>query len=112
MGSLDDFAALIEATEVMQQLARSLKEEPARLLGYICREYEKTGEPVPDHHLNLVGYLSEVSLRALILAGLVHQQVGGWSSLYRYEPTPEGTKQHEALKAIGFYRGRQAAQTS
>lgn len=104
--ALDDFAALVAATEVMRHLASSLKEEPARLLGYICREYEKTGEPVPDHRLNPIGYISEVSLRALVLAELVHQQGGDSSSLYCYEPTPEGMKQHEALKASGFYDGR------
>jgi len=102
MGAFDDFVALIEVTEVMQQMTRSLREEPARLLCDICREYEATGQPVPDHHVNLVGYLGETLLKALISAGLVRQQPGSWVSLYCYEPTPEGMKQCEALKASGF----------
>lgn len=104
MGALDDFFALLEPTEVMQQVIRSLKEEPAHLLGDICREYERTGKPVPDHHLNLVGYLGEASLKALISAELVRQQPGGTLALYCYEPTAKGIKQCEELKAGGFYQ--------
>lgn len=98
MGALDDFFALLEATEVIQQVIKSLKEEPARLLGDICREYERTGRPVPDHHLNLVGYLGEASLKALISAELVHQQPGNRFALYCYEPTAKGMEQYEGLK--------------
>jgi len=105
MGALDDFFTLLEATEVMQQVIRSLKEEPAYLLGHICREYERTGRAVPDHHLNLVGYLGEASLKALISAKLVRQQLGDRLALYCYEPTDEGIKQYEGLKADNFYRG-------
>jgi len=104
MGALDDFFALLEATEVMQQVVRSLKEEPAHLLGDICREYDRTGRPVPDHHLNLVGYLGEASLKALISAELVHQQPGDSLALYYYEPTAKGMEQYEGLKSGGFYQ--------
>ena len=104
MSALDDFAALIEATEVIKQVIRSLKEEPAHLLGSICREYEKAGQPVSDHHLNLVGYLSEASLKALIAAELIRQQSGSRLSLYCYVPTPKGIEQYERLKAGGFYQ--------
>jgi len=38
MGTIGDFAALLEATEVMKQVLKSLKEEPAHLLGNICGE--------------------------------------------------------------------------
>lgn len=107
MGTLDDFFTLLEATEVMQQVIRSLKEEPAHLLGHICREYERTGRPVPDHHLNLVGYLGEASLKALISAELVRQQLGDRLALYCYEPTAGGMKQYEGLKADSFYRSGQ-----
>jgi len=106
MSAIDDFAALLGATEVMQQIHKSLKEEPAHLLGNICREHEKTGQPVPDHHVHLVGYMSETALRALLAAGLIKQQPGGRLSLYCYEPTPEGLKQYEKLKAEGFYKGK------
>ena len=104
MDALDEFFALLETTEVMQQVIRSLKEEPAHRLGDICREYDRTGRPVPDHHLNLVGYFGEASLKALISAELVHQQPGNRLALYCYEPTAMGTKQYEALKTGGFYR--------
>lgn len=38
MGAIDDFAGLLETTEVMKQVLDSLKEEPAHLLGDIYRE--------------------------------------------------------------------------
>jgi len=104
MDALDEFFALLEATEVMQQVIMSLKEEPAHLLGDICREYERTGQPVSDHHLNLVGYLGEASLKALISAELVRQQTGNRLALYCYEPTAKGMEQYEGLKAGGFYQ--------
>ncbi len=103
MGAFDDFAALVEATEIVQQLVRGLREEPARFLGDICREHEKSGQPVPDHHLSCIGYLGEAALKALVSTGLGRQQPGSWVSLYTYEPTPEGVKQYQALKADGFY---------
>ena len=104
MSALDDFVALIEATEVMKQVIRGLKEEPSHLLSDICREYERTGQPVPDHHLNLVGYLGEASLKALIAAELIRQQSGSRLSVYCYEPTPKGIEQYGKLKAAGFYQ--------
>lgn len=103
MSAIDDFAALLEATEVMQQLRKSLKEEPAHLLGDICRQYQGTGQPVPDHHLHFVGYMGEAALKALLSAGLIRRQPGGRLSLYCYEPTPEGLEQFERLNADGFY---------
>ncbi len=104
MSTVDDFAALLEATEVMKQVLKSLKEEPAHLLGDICREYQRTGQSVPDHHLHFVGYMGEATLKALLSAGLIRQQPGGRLSLYSYEPTPERLEQYERLKAGGFYK--------
>ena len=104
MSTIDDFAALLEATEVMKQVIKSLKEEPAHLLGDICREYQKTGQPVPDHRLHFVGYMGEATLKALLSAGLIRRQSGGRLSLYSYEPTPEGLEQYEKLKADGLYK--------
>jgi len=103
MSAIDDFAARLGATEVMQGIQRSLKEEPARLLGDICREHEKTGQPVPDHHLHLVGYVGDAALKALLSAGLIKGHSGGRLSLFCYEPTPEGLEQYQRLKAEGFY---------
>ncbi len=73
MGAIDDFASLLETTEVMKQVLDSLEEEPAHLLGDIYREYQRTGEAVPDHHLHFTGYLGEASLKALLSSGLIRR---------------------------------------
>ncbi len=104
MSAMDEFTTLIENTHVIQQAFRSLKEEPAHILGDICREYGVTGKPVPDHHFHYVGYLGEISVKALLSAGLIRQRPGGRVALYSYEPTPEGQKLSEKLKAEGFYK--------
>ncbi len=64
MSAIDDFAAVLENTEVMKQISKSLKEEPAHLLGDICWEYQRTGQSVPDHRLHFAGYLGEATLKA------------------------------------------------
>lgn len=79
-------------------MIRSLKEEPAYLLGSIYRQYEKTGHPVPDHQFNITGYLGEIPLKALLAAGLISQQPGDRISLYCYEPTQNGLEQYRNLK--------------
>ena len=66
MSAIDDFAALLDKTEVVKQVVESLREDPAHLLGSICGEYEKTGIPVPDHLLCFTGYIGEASLKALL----------------------------------------------
>jgi hypothetical protein len=104
MGILEDFAGLIEATEVMQQVFKSLREEPAQLLGQICAEYRGNSLPVPDHRLSFVGYLGEATLKALIAAGLIRRLSGERLSLYAYEPTAAGLEWYEKLKASGFFR--------
>jgi len=103
MSALDQLATTLQATDVMQQVLSSTREDPARLLGQICREYEKRKNPVSDHSIALVGYMGEVSLKALVSAGLITRSTGGSRSLYCYEPTAEGLRQHENLKAEGFY---------
>jgi len=104
LGTIDSFAALVENTDVMKQVVKSLKEEPAHLLGDVCLEYQRTSQPVPDHRLHFVGYLGEAALKALLSAGLIKRQPGRKLSLYSYEPTPEGLEQYEKLKADGFYK--------
>ena len=104
MSAIDDFTTLLETTEVMKQVLKSLKEEPAHLLGDICREYQRTGQSMPDHHLQFVGYMGEAALKALLSAGLIRRQPGGRLSLYCYEPTSEGLAQYEKLKADNFYQ--------
>ncbi len=104
MSAIDDFAALLETTGIMKQVQKSLKEEPAHLLGDICREYQRTGQSVPDHRLHFAGYMGEAALKALLSAGLIRRQSGGRVSLYCYEPAPKGLQQYERLKAGGFYK--------
>jgi len=104
MSAIDDFVILLETTEVMKQVLKSLKEEPAHLLGDICREYQRTGQSMPDHHLQFVGYMGEAALKALLSAGLIRRQPGGRLSLYCYEPTSEGLAQYEKLKVDNFYQ--------
>ena len=71
MSAINDFAHLLEDSEVMKQMIKDLKEEPARLLGNICREYKRRGQQsVPDYTLQLVGYMGETALKALLSAGL------------------------------------------
>ena len=106
MTAIDDFAALLETTGPMQSLLKSLKEEPAQLLGDVCREYLRTKQVVPDHHLQMVGYLGESAALILIAAGLVKREPGGSSSIYAYTPTEEGARQYEKLKSGGFYKNK------
>ena len=104
MSALDDFIKLLDSTDVMQQLMDSLKQEPAYLLGEICREYGRTGNAVADHKLKLVGYMGEAALRALISARLITRTSGGVSSVYAYQPTEEGLKQYNKLKDEHFFK--------
>lgn len=103
MSALDDFAALLAETDVIKQLSKSLKEEPAILLGHISREYEKSGQNVPDHRLLPGSFLGEDSLRALMAAGLITREPGEYS-VYCYAPTTAGREFHRRLEASGFYR--------
>jgi hypothetical protein len=104
MSAIDEFFALLETTEVVQYMIRSMREEPAQLLGDICREFERTGRPVPDHHLHIGGYMGEAAIKVLVLAGLVQREPGGIVSTYSYRPTDAGRKHWESLKADGFLK--------
>ena len=104
MSAIDNFALLLESTEVMKQVLKSLKDEPAHLLGDICREYQITGKSVPDHRLQFKGYLGRDAVTALLSARMIKRQSEGTLSLYSYEPTSEGLAQYEMLKADGFYK--------
>lgn len=98
-----DFVTMIGKTDAMQQFRKTMDEEPAKLLGKICKEYEKTNTPVPDHHIHLPSYIGDVAIKALISAKLLTLSDGGRISLYQYEPTEEGLTYYRALKLAGFY---------
>jgi hypothetical protein len=97
MGAFEDFIDLVKKTEPMQALLQSLEREPMKLLAAICREYEATNKAVPDHHLNLAGYFSEVILRALVSANLITKERKDRFSLYDYKPTELGFKYYKAM---------------
>ena len=99
MGAFEDFVDVIKKTQTMQELLKSLEEEPAKLLGSICREYEKTNKAVPDHHLHLSGYFGEAMLRALLVANLVTKKAEDRFSLYGYTPTEAGLKYYKGMVA-------------
>lgn len=62
MSVMDEFAARLESTDVVKELRKVLREESARMLGEICREYQKTGRSVPDHRLSLLGICANLRL--------------------------------------------------
>ncbi len=97
MSVFEDFVAEIRKTQTMQALLESLEEEPAKLLGAICKEYEATNKAVPDHHLHLAGYFGEAMLRALLSANLVTKDPGDRFSLYGYKPTETGLKYYKGM---------------
>lgn len=104
MSAIDEFFALLETTEIVKYMMRSLREEPAQLLSDICRGFESTGRPVPDHQLHIGGYMGEAAIKALVSAGLVQREPGGIVSTYSYRPTEVGRKHWERLKAEGFLK--------
>ena len=90
MRATEEFLQKIRETDAMQTLVRSLDEEPAALLDSICRRYEATGRPVPDHYLQLTGFFAETMLKVLSKAALVECRSGERDALLVYEPTAEG----------------------
>ena len=87
-----DLWSVIKDTSVVQELLKGLEEEPARILRSICAQYNQSQAPVPDHHLPWAGYVGEVSVRALLEAGLIQREPGGHGAIYCYRPTAEGLK--------------------
>jgi len=97
------FLNRIKKTEVVDYLLKSLDEEPVRLLGVICRTYEKTGQPVADHQIHPSGYIGEIALKALVTAGLVKMLPGQRHALFLYEPTEEGIEVFKDMEKEGAY---------
>ncbi|MDP2720065.1 MAG: hypothetical protein Q8P44_09650 [Dehalococcoidia bacterium] len=98
-----DLINALRKTEAMDNLIKCLEQEPVVLLGIICRNYEKTGQPVPDHQVHPSGYLGDVSLKSLISANMIKSLSGDHLALGRYEPTPEGLKVYKILVKEGVY---------
>lgn len=97
----DEFLSVLRSTTIMQQVEKGLREEPVHILEVICKENEKSGQPMPDYRLHLSGYIGEVSLKALLEAGLIKQESGGRVSIYIYSPTEAGLKYYHSFKEGG-----------
>ncbi len=97
------FLSRIKKTEVVDYLLKSLDQEPVRLLGVVCRAYEKMGQPVPDHQIHPSGYVGEIAIKALVGAGLLKMLPGQRQALFLYEPTEEGLKVFKELDKEGVY---------
>ncbi len=98
MAAYAEFVNRIHQTETMQELVRSLDEEPARLLERICSRYDGTGRAIADHNLQLTGFFGETMLRVLMRAGLIDRMTGGRGALYAYEPTEEGLQLYRRMR--------------
>ncbi|MCK4581233.1 MAG: hypothetical protein KAU10_07765 [Dehalococcoidia bacterium] len=97
MAALEEFVSVIRETETVRSFLQGLEGESVKLLGAICREYEATDKAVPDHHLYLTGYSSEMILRALVSAEVVIKEPGDRLSLHGYRPTEAGLKHYRAI---------------
>ena len=95
MTSSEEFNNTVNETEAMKSLYRMLAEEPLKIFRVICREYEATEKPVPDHHINFTDYFTATILRALVSSKMLIRETGDKLSLYSYIPTEQG---------IHFYR--------
>lgn len=104
MGAYEDLIERLRQTDVMHDVLAALEKEPVALLYAICKEYEASNEPVPDHHLAISGYLKEVALRTLLSGGLLERQPGGRLSLYCYRPTSDGIECYRGLVSEGWGR--------
>ena len=104
MSAFDQFVQEIKNTEVMERVFDLLEREPAHLLELICQEFENTGCALPDHRLQLNGFIEDISLKALMAAELVCREDGGRLSLYQYRPTDRGLQHYRFLLDSGYYR--------
>lgn len=82
----------IMATAPMDELLGELRSYPLRLLLQILAEHRRRGIPVPDHSLDIVPYLGDTVLRALVDAGLVTRVDDTAYAIRAYLPTGEGLK--------------------
>ena len=103
MSAYDELLELVKETDIFKETVRSLEEEPIRVFGDICREFEKTGKPIPDHNINILGYFGDLSLRILSASGLIKALPVERLALRRYRPTEKGLDIYKRLVAEGFF---------
>jgi hypothetical protein len=109
VSAYEELVRKAKETETIRRVLADLEKEPARLLFEICREYEACLEPVPDHRIHLPGYLGEISLKALLAAGLLDIETGRRLSIYQYKPTTEGLEWYRRLVQEGWEPARKQA---
>lgn len=97
MGAYEDLAEALRHTDAMQDALAALEREPVELLYAICREYEATSQPVPDHHLHISGYFKDLVLRVLLSGGLLERHPGSRLSIYSYKPTSAAMEYYRRL---------------
>jgi hypothetical protein len=98
MSFIKEFQQLLDSTEIMAQVRKSLEEEPLNLLREICKKSGQDMAPVPDYSLPVQGYTGDVALKALVQAGLVDKIDGGRVALFSYKPTDLGIEYYKKLK--------------
>lgn len=97
MGSFEEFDTALHGTKIVQRVRRSLTIEATQALQQICREFERTGKPLPDHHLSSGGYMGEMIVKALIEAGLIEETEAERRAVRQYGPTERGRAFYRAL---------------
>ncbi len=76
-------------TGAMRELTGELRAYPVRLMRQMVAEHKLRGGPVPDHVLDIVPYLGDTALRALVVAGLVDRIDDSPHAIRAYVPTAE-----------------------
>ena len=80
----------IHATDAVREITEELRLYPVRLLRQIVAEHRRRNAPAPDHVLEIVPYLGETALRALVEAGLTERVDDSAYSMRAYAPTSDG----------------------
>jgi hypothetical protein len=103
MSAFTEFIEEIKKTDVMRRVLNLLEKEPAYMLKVICKEFEASGNALPDHRLQLNGFIEDISLKAFVAAEYVSSEDGGRMSLYQYRPTDKGIQKYRYLLKTGYY---------
>jgi hypothetical protein len=98
VGTFDDFSDSVGATQVVSRMMKSTMIEAAQTLRDICKEFEKSGQPLGDHHLPASGYMGEMVVKALVESELIEETEAERGALHHYQPTDRGREVYEGLK--------------
>ena len=80
----------IHETDAVREILEELRAYPIRLLRQMVAECRRRGTAAPDHVLEIVPYLGETALRALVEAGLAERIDDSPYAVRAYMPTHEG----------------------